>query len=53
MVICERLFLLMHNFKIDSFFSSGNLTVISAEFKTKQTNVILLLVLRLTSSHAP
>ena len=40
MVICERLFTLRHNFKIDSFFSNGNLTVISAEFKIKPTNVI-------------
>ena len=40
MVICERLFILMHNFKIDSFFSNGNLAVISAEFKIKPTNVI-------------
>ena len=40
MLICERLFILKHNFKIDSFFSNGNLTVISAEFKTKPTNVI-------------
>ena len=40
MVICERLLILKHNFKIDSFFSTDNLTVISAEFKTKLTNVI-------------
>ena len=40
MVICERLFILRHNFKIDSFYSNGNLTVISAEFKIKPTNVI-------------
>ena len=40
MVICERLFIIRHNFKIDSFFSNGNLTVISAEFKIKQTNAI-------------
>ena len=40
MVICERLFILRHNFKIDSFVSNGNLTVISAEFKIKLTNVI-------------
>ena len=40
MVICERLFILRHNYEIDSFFSNGNLTVISAEFKIKPTNVI-------------
>ena len=40
MVICEHLFTLRHNFKIDFFFSNGNLTVISAEFKIKPTNVI-------------
>ena len=40
MVICERLLILKHNFKIFFFFSSGNLTVISAEFKTKLTNMI-------------
>ena len=40
MVICERLFILRHNFKIDSFFSNGNLTVISAEFKIKPKNLI-------------
>ena len=40
MAICERLFILSHNFKIDPFFSNGNLTVISAEFKIKPTNVI-------------
>ena len=40
MVICERLFIRRHNFKIDSFFSNGNLTVISAEFKTKPTHMI-------------
>ena len=53
MVICERLFILRHNFKIDSFFSNGHLTVISAEFKIKSKNVIFLLVLRLTSYHVP
>ena len=40
MVICERLFIPRHNFKIDSFLSNGNLTVISAEFKTKPANMI-------------
>ena len=53
MVICERLFILRHNFKIDSFFSNGYLTVVSAEFKVKQTNVISLVVLRLSSYHVP
>ena len=46
MVICERLFILRHNFKIDSVFSNGNLIVISAEFKIKLTNVISFVCIR-------
>ena len=40
MVICNRYFILRHNYKIDSYFSNGNLTVIYVEFNTQPTNVI-------------
>ena len=46
MIIFERLFILRHNLKKDSFFSNGNLIIISAEFKTKSTNVIYFVGIR-------